>query len=398
MPKLPGFHQSSTPKNRDNTGRWVESGFFERKWEEISGVETVPNTRSLNKEDLIIAIMGPTGAGKSTASTVTKEFGYDAGEVGHTLHSTTSRVSALRIKFSDNINVVLVDTPGFDDTNRSDLDILGTIANWFKAIPDGEGALSGIVYLHRITDPRMTSTVVKNFEMFQRLCGKHFCKKVVLATTMWPDVKSQQPEGNASPTTMDSSLSNPPELVARERDLIKNYWDPMIQMGSTHFRFRRTQETAWIIFNHLFRIQSEDRWAHLVRIQEELVEQKKDIPKTEAGQRLHGLMQEVVATQAKVISQLKEELLKSVNQDPTVVSALLEELKSLREARKAAKRDMDVLDPSILKDIRRLITNLRNRLGSNTPKSPIKGSGDGAEESPLRVTHQAPDCADPQGQ
>ena len=52
--------------------------------------------------------------------------------VGHSLQSHTSEVKAIRVLFSDGISLVLVDTPGFDDTNKSDLDILKIIAKWFE--------------------------------------------------------------------------------------------------------------------------------------------------------------------------------------------------------------------------------------------------------------------------
>ena len=54
--------------------------------------------------------------------------------VGHSLQSQTSEVKAIRVHFSDGISLVLVDTPGFDDTNKSDLDILKIIARWFEDV------------------------------------------------------------------------------------------------------------------------------------------------------------------------------------------------------------------------------------------------------------------------
>ena len=47
----------------------------------------------------------------------------------------TQKVRAIRIKVEvagSNEEVVLVDTPGFDDTYRSDLEILEMIAEWLK--------------------------------------------------------------------------------------------------------------------------------------------------------------------------------------------------------------------------------------------------------------------------
>ena len=57
--------------------------------------------------------------------------GRDTNGVGHTLKSFTNQVTA--IKFWDQgskRHVVLVDTPGFDDTFKSDLDILNMISDW----------------------------------------------------------------------------------------------------------------------------------------------------------------------------------------------------------------------------------------------------------------------------
>jgi hypothetical protein len=98
--------------------------------------------------------MGPTGTGKSTVrdsygsarlrltvaqiiDTVTREK-YESGrspaEVGHNLVSTTNQIKALRIKFHDDVHVVLVDTPGFDNTHLSDYDVLKCLVEWFREL------------------------------------------------------------------------------------------------------------------------------------------------------------------------------------------------------------------------------------------------------------------------
>jgi hypothetical protein len=58
--------------------------------------------------------------------------GYDKKEVGHSLESATSVVGGVRICFPDDVNVVLVDTPGFDDAERTDRDVLKAIASWLR--------------------------------------------------------------------------------------------------------------------------------------------------------------------------------------------------------------------------------------------------------------------------
>ena len=56
--------------------------------------------------------------------------GVDAG-VGHGLESCTSEIGIIKMAFPGS-NVVFVDTPGFDDTKRSDSDILKMISDWLE--------------------------------------------------------------------------------------------------------------------------------------------------------------------------------------------------------------------------------------------------------------------------
>ena len=54
-------------------------------------------------------------------------------EVGHLLSSCTQKVQIVRcLDTQKNRQIVLVDTPGFNDTSVSDLDTLQLIADWLK--------------------------------------------------------------------------------------------------------------------------------------------------------------------------------------------------------------------------------------------------------------------------
>ena len=55
--------------------------------------------------------------------------------MGHDLESCTSKVGIVRLPlpglpYGD---LVFVDTPGFDDTHKSDVDILKMVADWLKS-------------------------------------------------------------------------------------------------------------------------------------------------------------------------------------------------------------------------------------------------------------------------
>jgi hypothetical protein len=52
--------------------------------------------------------------------------------------------------------------------------------------------ISGIIYLHRISDIKMEGSALRNLRMFRKLCGKDFMKCVVLGTTFWDKVGEEQ--------------------------------------------------------------------------------------------------------------------------------------------------------------------------------------------------------------
>ena len=98
----------------------------------------------------VFRVMGPTGSGKSTvrlsrylsqnstglyqSQFISLATGFDTG-VGHTLESCTSEIKIVKLsvpELSDS-DVVFVDTPGFDDTHKSDSDILKMVADWLKS-------------------------------------------------------------------------------------------------------------------------------------------------------------------------------------------------------------------------------------------------------------------------
>lgn len=49
--------------------------------------------------------------------------------------------------------------------------------------------LSGILYLHRITDNRMSGSPHRNLRMFGQLCGDQASRNVILITTMWDNIE-----------------------------------------------------------------------------------------------------------------------------------------------------------------------------------------------------------------
>jgi GTPase Era involved in 16S rRNA processing len=55
--------------------------------------------------------------------------------VGHELQSCTTEINMVKLNWVDSyettdFDIVFVDTPGFDDTNKSDVEILEMLADW----------------------------------------------------------------------------------------------------------------------------------------------------------------------------------------------------------------------------------------------------------------------------
>lgn len=84
--------------------------------------------------------------------------------------------------YSPQLCVHLIDTPGFDDTERSDVQVLQDISHWLSmSFKDGIRP-SGIIFMHRISDVRMTRSALRNLIMFKKLFGETAYQSVVSVT------------------------------------------------------------------------------------------------------------------------------------------------------------------------------------------------------------------------
>lgn len=66
---------------------------------------------------------------------------------------------------NDGLNIDLNDTPGFDDTNNSDTEILQDISSWLPQSYTPTDKLAGIVYLPRITGDKMENLRILSSEV-----------------------------------------------------------------------------------------------------------------------------------------------------------------------------------------------------------------------------------------
>lgn len=233
------------------------------------------------RKDIIIAIMGPTGSGKS--SFIDKVTGHTGVGVGHDLTSHTSEVKATRCTFEES-SVVLVDTPGSDGMTKADLNVLEMISNWLNKEYQKGTTLAAILYFHRITDNHMPAgTPLKNLRVFQKLCGKNAMPKVVLVTTMWDEVE---------------------EDVGQQRlmKLKDGYWKVMTSGGSTTFEYMNTQASAMQL---LEAIACQEREQEGIRLQEEISEMGLELRETAAGQVLCCTLEDLAGVRMEVLRKIQ---------------------------------------------------------------------------------------------
>ncbi len=188
--------------------------------------------------------------------------------VARTLTSCTGTTDVEDVWFMYNrgLRVHLVDTPGFDDTNRSDVEVLQNIAHWLSLSFEHGVKLSGIIFLHRISDVRMAGSARRNLSMFKKLCGEICYPSILLATTMWSRV--DEPTG----------ASREAELVSKSE-----YWGFMVQRGSKVFRHTGTKESALDLVKYILSMDS----TITLEIQDEIVN-KQTIEQTGAAQELNA--------------------------------------------------------------------------------------------------------------
>ncbi|KAL1797155.1 hypothetical protein ACET3X_003761 [Alternaria dauci] len=210
---------------------------------EVEGLQPVdPN-------DIFIAVMGMTGAGKSTfIEHCTKSTERLS---GHELSSCTSQVSIHTTRVLGR-TVHLIDTPGFNDSRRSDGETLQELAYWLAAAYERDIKLS---------------SAVRALSAFKKMCGEEAFNGIIVATTMWDRVTTAE---------LAKAEVRHEELEAKiRRDIIRG--------GGRLVRLSAVDIDAARILQH---IASKDRKLTLA-FQRELVDESRLIHETGAGKVLY---------------------------------------------------------------------------------------------------------------
>ncbi|KZT01618.1 uncharacterized protein LAESUDRAFT_731031 [Laetiporus sulphureus 93-53] len=132
--------------------------------------------------------------------------------------------------------VQLVEIPGFDDAANDDTDVLDLIAKCSHHLSrcSLKKGVTGIIYLHPITDNRMGRAALRYFNTFTALCGPGALSNAAIAFNMWNEV--------------DEDVA---ERRSRELSDTELLFKPALDAGAKTFRHNNTRESARIILGYL---------------------------------------------------------------------------------------------------------------------------------------------------
>ena len=185
--------------------------------------------------------------------------------------------------------------------------------------------LAGVLYFHRISDPKMGGTSTRNFKMFRKLCGDAALQNVIIVTNRWGEVDPHVGE-------------------AREAELIRedDFFKPVLDKGAQMARHENTIPSA----ERIIRLILKNNPLPL-QIQIELVKEGKDISETSAGEELNRELNAQIKKYKEEMRALKEEMRQAMKDEDEETRTELE-----IEAQKTQKEIV-----MFENDVRRLASN-----------------------------------------
>ncbi|KAF9536664.1 hypothetical protein CPC08DRAFT_24567 [Agrocybe pediades] len=237
------------------------------------------------RQEIIIHVMGATGAGKCTFVNYLVPNERLKSKVGHELTSCTSELHPITLNFPNDpflqqYKITLVDCPGFDDTYVGDAAILQHIADSLAESYRDKNVPGSVIYLHDISNDRFSGTARRNLEMFHHMCGISALSKVIIGTTKW----------GRTPFEIGTQ---------HDKELKEVHWRSMLDSGTKTMRFEDSYDSALSFIKQIVR---DDMLGICLMIQREMVDDKKILSETKAGRMLRlQTIQEVLIMERKML-------------------------------------------------------------------------------------------------
>jgi len=156
--------------------------------------------------------------------------------------------------------------------------------------------------------------------MFRELCGEKTLRNVILVTNKWGQV-------------------TPKQGADREQQLKDNYFKAAIEKGAQPCRHRNTSESARKILRKIL-----ENKPLTLKIQRELIDERKDIGQTGAGAELNREIREAVEKYQRDIRELEERMRKTIEMDEESREEMEEEKRKMQEEMEKLRRDSDEME------------------------------------------------------
>ncbi|KAF9032074.1 hypothetical protein BJ165DRAFT_1599162 [Panaeolus papilionaceus] len=145
-------------------------------------------------DNIAYTVIDPTGSGKSSFIEALATKSQNLGISKDQLSGYTQQVNAYQlinacIGIHHDRPIFLIDTPGFSDSQISEIEILDMVRNWLRVSHDLHG-VQRVLLMVPITDTRLAGTRRRTIEMLKELLPSG--SSITFVTTMWDTVHSER--------------------------------------------------------------------------------------------------------------------------------------------------------------------------------------------------------------
>lgn len=248
----------------------------------------------------------------------------------------TSDISIFDFELDGN-QVYLIDTPGFNDTDRSDSETLRVLATYLSASYAQNVFIHGIVYLHCIANNRMNWSSKRNIDMFIALCGYSTYSNVAIATTFWNQQERQS-------------------FMQREAELRDDsaFFGGIVADGARLFRHGEFGQDSWQLSGSarsiVRHVVAQSRITPVVLlIQHELVDERKALDQTTAGVVVAGELHKVAKEYKRQLAALQKEMKNTIREQDKSKKAKIADLQDETQRKlKTAEREYKVFESNMV--------------------------------------------------
>ena len=178
--------------------------------------------------------------------------------------------------------------------------------------------LTGVIYIHRISDIWYTGISRQNFKMFRELCSDTTLKNVIIVTNMWGQVSSDIDE-------------------AHKNQLSSMFFKPALNKGAWMARHNNTIQSTHSIIRRIM-----ENHPVTLQIQWELVGEHKDIVDTMAGRAINQELNEQMRRHQTKLKVVQEEMAQALKEkDKETRQEMEERMRELQEQMEVIKKNSE---------------------------------------------------------